>query len=254
MVTAPEHRTLAKLCLQEILAACRDSSQITPILYGLEGDVHIVSAAGKNFTVKIPSFHRDKKPDEKMKEFLETLALACKACPNLVTLESEPEQCEKCMGSSPPLKRPSRGETSEHLVGSAKRKPYFERETATSTTTESPTSTPNRKASTPAVDTTILSPGQIKEEKIDPILEDPTTPKTSMKTSMELMELLDSPINNSNLASPIIPNGSISDWKIEDVIQYISSSDSSLAVHADLFRRHVSSINKNCHLKNLNHF
>lgn len=239
MVTAPEHRTLAKLCLQEILAACRDTSQLSPILFALEGDMHIVTAAGKNFTVKIPPFNRDKKPDEKMKEFLETLALACKACRNLVTLESEPEQCEKCIGSSPPLKRPSRGETSELLVGSAKRKPVFERETATSTTTESPTSTPNRKASTP-MDTTILSSAQIKEELMDPILEDPTTPKTSMKTAKELMELMDSPINNSNVASPIIPNGSISDWKIEDVIQYISSADSSLAVHADLFRRHVS--------------
>jgi hypothetical protein len=43
----------------------------------------------------------------------------------------------------------------------------------------------------------------------------------------------------SSASSPTIPNGNINDWKIEDVIQYISTADSSLAVHADLFRRHV---------------
>lgn len=51
MVTAPTVSKLAKICLQEILSASPDTSQLSPILFGLAGDVNIVTAAGKNFTV-----------------------------------------------------------------------------------------------------------------------------------------------------------------------------------------------------------
>lgn len=51
MVTAPSHQLLAKLCLQEILSASSDTTQLSPLLFGLDGDSHIVTAAGKNFTV-----------------------------------------------------------------------------------------------------------------------------------------------------------------------------------------------------------
>lgn len=56
MVTGPTHQTLAKLCLQEVLAASTDTSQLSPLLFALEGDVHIVTAAGKNFTVYLIFF------------------------------------------------------------------------------------------------------------------------------------------------------------------------------------------------------
>lgn len=51
MVTAPTVSKLAKICLQEMLSASPDTSQLSPILFGLAGDVNIVTAAGKNFTV-----------------------------------------------------------------------------------------------------------------------------------------------------------------------------------------------------------
>lgn len=51
MVTGPTHQTLSKLCLQEVLAASTDTQQLSKLLFALEGDVHIVTAAGKNFTV-----------------------------------------------------------------------------------------------------------------------------------------------------------------------------------------------------------
>lgn len=43
-----------------------------------------------------------------------------------------------------------------------------------------------------------------------------------------------------HLATQKMPEGSPNEWSIEDVIQYISGTDSALAVHADLFRKHVS--------------
>uniref|UniRef100_A0A182RHV8 SAM domain-containing protein n=1 Tax=Anopheles funestus TaxID=62324 RepID=A0A182RHV8_ANOFN len=104
MVTAPNHQTLAKLCLQEVLAASHDHSLLSPLLFGLDGDVHIVTAAGKNFTVKIPAYIKQK-ANAGVSEFLEMLCSACQACPKLITLEPGPEQCEDCMVHSSPLKR-----------------------------------------------------------------------------------------------------------------------------------------------------
>lgn len=96
MVTAPAHNLLAKLVLQEILAASRDTSQLSPLLFALEGEVNIVMAAGKNFTVKIPCKPHGILTDHEMTQFLQTLCRTCESCPNLITLEPEPEQCHSC--------------------------------------------------------------------------------------------------------------------------------------------------------------
>lgn len=36
------------------------------------------------------------------------------------------------------------------------------------------------------------------------------------------------------------PKGPPTEWSIEDVIQFIAATDPALAIHADLFRKHVS--------------
>ncbi|KAI8118173.1 Polycomb protein Scm [Lucilia cuprina] len=95
MVTGPTHQTLSKLCLQEVLAASTDTQQLSKLLFALDGDVHIVTAAGKNFTVKIPSPLR-MKDDESLAQFIETLCTTCRACPNLISLSPDTEDCEKC--------------------------------------------------------------------------------------------------------------------------------------------------------------
>lgn len=96
MVTAPAHNLLAKLVLQEILAASRDTAQLSPLLFALEGEVNIVMAAGKNFTVKIPCKPHGSLTDIEMSQFLQTLCRTCDSCPNLITLEPGPEQCDSC--------------------------------------------------------------------------------------------------------------------------------------------------------------
>lgn len=96
MVTAPGHSLLAKLVLQEILAASRNTSQLSPLLFALEGEVNIVMAAGKNFTVKIPCKPNGSLTDDEMTQFLQTLCRTCESCPNLITLEPGPEQCDNC--------------------------------------------------------------------------------------------------------------------------------------------------------------
>lgn len=109
MLTAPNHHTLAKICIQAVLDASKDHSQLSPLLFALDGEVHIVQAAGKNFTVKIPAYIRQKE-NNGLSQFLEILCTTCRACSHLITLEPGPEQCDACMVHSPPLKRPIKTE------------------------------------------------------------------------------------------------------------------------------------------------
>ncbi|XP_059619107.1 polycomb protein Scm [Phlebotomus argentipes] len=130
-LTAPSHSILAKLCLEAILAASSNTSQLSQLLFALEGEVHIVTAAGQNFTVKIPSYLR-KKGNSAMVEFLEMLCTTVKSCGNFITLEPGPEHCSACAA---PLKRPAETESTAPGSMSPKRRRVAEQETATSTTT-----------------------------------------------------------------------------------------------------------------------
>lgn len=51
MVTAKTLPELAKLCMQEIISASYDTTQISPLLFELVGEIHFVTAVGQNFTV-----------------------------------------------------------------------------------------------------------------------------------------------------------------------------------------------------------
>jgi polycomb protein SCMH1 len=273
ILTGPSHQSLAKLCLQEILSACRDTSQLSPVLFNMEGEVHIVTASSKNFTVKIPIFSKEKGDDE-MKNFLESLLSACYSCKNLITLSREPEQCEKCSEksiesaalSSTPITSPKRHSTSKGTDSPIpKRKKLLFSSDSEPTTPASATKSSSLSGSISVKDSkpivspvvTNLQETKIKEERVTPEL--PTFPEPETPQSAEMRgrssdirnssdidtdKSMDCPSNNASSPGPTIPSGNINDWKIEDVIQYISTADSSLAVHADLFRRHVSQCDK----------
>lgn len=260
ILTGPSHQSLAKLCLQEVLSACRDTSQLSPVLFGMEGEVHIVTASSKNFTVKIPVFTKEKADDE-MKGFLESLMAACHACRNLITLSLEPEQCEKCSGnentpahqllsSATPPKRHAKG--TESPIPKRKKLSFNESEPSTpitapttNTSNSKPSSAKEAKPATTPI-ATAKQETKIKEERVTPELPTFPEPETPQSAGMggrtsdgDLDKSMDCPSSSASSPGPLIPSGHINDWKIEDVIQYISTADSSLAVHADLFRRHV---------------
>lgn len=94
MVTAPSHKTSSKLCLQEILAASNETAHLAKLLYSMEGESKMVTAANKNFSVKVPADNN--LSDKEMTRFLRRICETCGACPNLITLEPGPEQCKKC--------------------------------------------------------------------------------------------------------------------------------------------------------------
>lgn len=267
ILTGPSHQSLAKLCIQEILSACRDTSQLSPVLFNMEGDTHILTASSKNFTVKIPPFTKEKeKANEELKNFFESLLNACHACKNLISLTLEPEQCEKCSeklesstvastsstvttthAPSTPPKRQSKGNDSP--IPKRKKLNFSEAETSTPIAVPPKIPTKDSKSIVSPVVSNIQET-KIKEERVTPELPtfpEPETPQSSADmrgggrpsdVEVEKRET-DCPSSSASSPGPTIPNGNINDWKIEDVIQYISTADSSLAVHADLFRRHV---------------
>lgn len=263
ILTGPSHQSLAKLCIQEILSACRDTSQLSPVLFNMEGEVHIVTASSKNFTVKIPPFTKDR-ANEEMKGFLESLLNACHSCKNLISLAREPEQCEKCSEkienvslnnsntaapTTTPPKRQAKG--AESPIPKRKKLNFSDIETST------PLSAPTKisvKDSKPVISPVVskIQETKIKEERVTPELPtfpEPETPQSSAEmrggraSDIEVEKRdVECPSSSASSPGPTIPSGNINDWKIEDVIQYISTADNSLAVHADLFRRHVSAI------------
>lgn len=94
MTSAPNYKALAKLCLQEIISSCIDSTQIAQRLFALDGEVNVVTVGNRNFTVKMPeSINLD---DSEMLKFLQSVCAACESCPNLITLEAGPDQCDDC--------------------------------------------------------------------------------------------------------------------------------------------------------------
>lgn len=94
-VTSRTLSELAKLCLQEILAASSNTAQLGHRLFSLNGEVQIVMAAGQNFTVRIPKSLQTTDPAA-MADFLKTLCKTIKSCSNLITLDPGPDCCEKC--------------------------------------------------------------------------------------------------------------------------------------------------------------
>lgn len=81
------------------------------------------------FQVKIPSSLRS---DTAMSDFLETLCTSCQTCPNLITIEPGPDQCEKCASQS--LKRAIKTEPQSPPPAAQKKKPNVEPVAASSTT------------------------------------------------------------------------------------------------------------------------
>ncbi|XP_068155677.1 polycomb protein Scm [Drosophila tropicalis] len=158
MVTGPTHQTLAKLCLQEVLAASTDNQQLSKLLFALEGDVHIVTAAGKNFTVKIPSPLR-MKDDESLAQFIETLCTTCRACANLISLVPETEECKKCAQSRKRQLNTSQATPPSSPILSDKRS----RQSKSSTPT--PTSSPEKPLIVKQEMGTTKSPAEIKNNK-----------------------------------------------------------------------------------------
>ncbi|XP_031638342.1 polycomb protein Scm [Contarinia nasturtii] len=251
MVTAPSHHLLAKLCLQEVLAASRDTSQLSPLLFGLEGEVIIVTAAGKNFTVKIPCKPNDTLSDDQMTQFLQTVCRTCNSCENLITLDPGPEQCEQCVADEQrealleqeqAEKRYSEIERREKMrLHQLKRSIKYESE-SDSSNSDRPLKYTIRKIKNEYAfesdkdnDNELMTIGvsdvdstEEQEENVSSTTAPAITTTTTTTTGTTSL---------SSTASKL-PTGPPQEWSVEGVIKFIADTDPALAVHAELFRKH----------------
>lgn len=229
MVTAPSHNLLAKLCLQEILAASRDTSQLSPLLFALDGEVNIVTAAGKNFTVKIPCKPNASLTDAQMTQFLQTLCRTCDACENLITLEPGPEQCDKCCADEAKLKEAEQRQKQQTNEAEAEiNRKSMKRKLSESMTDVDDGQEENVSSTTTIAVTTATTTISNASDRPAETVAASLTYTTSSNQSLLLA------------VRQKIPERSPNEWSIEDVIQFISNADPALAVHAELFRKHVS--------------
>lgn len=255
MVTAPSHHLLAKLCLQEILAASRDTSQLAPLLFALDGEVIIVTAAGKNFTVKIPCKPNDTLSDAQMTQFLQVICRTCDSCENLITLDPGPEQCETCAAYEQRelLLEQQQHETKRHKE--VERKEHFRRDQlkyeteSDSSNSDRPLKYTIRKVKNEYSyenDSELMTIGvssdvdsaEDQEESVSSTTVAANTTNTTTTTGSAYQ-------TNTGLTVPSadtskLPIGPPQEWSVEGVIKFIADTDPALAVHAELFRKHVS--------------
>lgn len=313
-VTSRTLSELAKLCLQEILAASSNTVVLGKRLFQLDGEVQIVVAAGQNFTVRIPKSLQTTDPAA-MADFLRTLCKTIKSCSNLITLEPGPDCCEKCdkgdraenestedeeEADNKPLKSLLKHEEKSmqnlmevgagEMAGEEKKKPTatktnmdvkVEGETkpllisnarekkATTVATISPVAAPSAKnakrpasSSPPAVAAPAISLKRKRNSEHGTVAAESPVPSSSTgklenHRQSHLLANINSPLPRTGmpstpvcsvtgqqsqqlLTSPQLPKSAASEWTIEEVIQYIAATDPTLAIHADLFRKHVS--------------
>lgn len=172
--------------------------------------------------MKIPCDLKSK-GNKGLSDYFEQLCLSALACSNLITLEAGPDICDSC--SLPPVNYMQRTlkETSPPVI-SPKRKSITEQETATSTT-------PSESPPVPSSSTGKIFFVSFREEIFNNfiLIGNPSTP-ISTATGQQ------SPTSQNAQQPKVSP----SEWNIEEVIQFIAATDPGLAVHADLFRKHVS--------------
>lgn len=314
--TAPNHKTLAKLCLQEMLASSGDAAQLARRLFDVAGESSVVAVAGKNFIVKIPE--KGVGPAE-MAAFLASVCEACDACPNLITLAAGPDQCDKCIKPDPGTpedKRPAdvtasndaapaadatapeRQNGREKANGSAQLKnvavPKRRSDADAKQKSVQPAQSSKRRRSSDAdteSSTSMSSTASSASEHFAKVpkkeVENSVSVSTETKT-LQKQTITTTSISSewrrvghacrdivSNLRLPSIsvtnsrpstiakkektpspppppapapptssrsqmPRGPVTDWSIEDVIQFIAYTDPSLGAHATVFREHVS--------------
>lgn len=245
MVTAPTRENLAKLCIQELLMACKDTTQLSSLLFdSMDGDIYIITAGEKNFSVKIPTAIKTN-GNEALKDYLVALCTKCRACRNLITLEPGPDACENCITSN--FKRTIKDEPRTSPIHSPKRPSLDIQEKPIASSTPAVAVVPETRQ-----ETIVSSKNNVKQLPIFCFkysffsIKNLGAPQVATIAPEQNQSQVhqQTPVSSTITLQPAVQNNipilRTTEWSIEDVINFISSTDSSLAVHADLFRRHVS--------------
>lgn len=215
--------------------------------------------------VKIPWKPNDMLSDAQMTQFLQTICRTCDACENLITLDPGPEQCDKCAEEE---EREAQLEQEEEerrykvierkeKVRQNQLKKSVKYETESDSSSDRPLKYTIKKVKneyTYENDNDLMTIGvsdaesggeeqdeeeEEQEENVSSTTAQAITTTTTTTTGSASLSFTGPATPTSN-ASSRLPTGPPQEWSVEGVINFIADTDPALAVHAELFRKHVS--------------
>lgn len=187
-----------------------------------------------------------------MTQFLQTICRTCHSCENLITLDPGPEQCEQCSAEE---QKDALQE--QNVVINRKEKSRRDQlKTTIKYETESDSSNSDRPLKYTIkkvkneyafeIDNEMMTIGVSdvdstgeQEENVSSTTAAAITTNTTTTTGSGSLSNARSATPSSNSLTKL-PTGPPQEWTVEGVIKFIADTDPALAVHAELFRKHVS--------------
>lgn len=191
-----------------------------------------------------------------MTHFLQIICQTCETCENLITLDPGPEQCDTCAAAErKELLREQQQEAKRHREIERKesiRRNQMKYETESdSSNSDRPLKYTIRKVKNEYAfenDSEMLTIGvsdvdstEEQEESVSSTTAAATTTNTTTTTGTTTTQCSGGSTAQQADASSKMPTGPPQEWTVEGVIKFIADTDPALAVHAELFRKHVSS-------------
>lgn len=191
-----------------------------------------------------------------MTQFLQTLCRTCDSCENLITLDPGPEQCEKCDAEEKKELlleqeeearrcleiRPKDKSRQEQLKKTLK----YETE-SDSSNSDRPLKYTIKKVKneyTFDIDSELMTIGVSDIESTEDQEERVSSTTAAANTTTTTTTTGSASLSFTGVATPSpgsrLPTGPPQEWSVEGVIKFIADTDPALAVHAELFRKHVS--------------
>lgn len=202
-----------------------------------------------------------------MTQFLQTICRTSDSCENLITLDPGPEQCEQCaeeeerealLEQEEEKKRYKEIERKEKMrQNQLKRSVKYETE-SDSSSSDRPLKYTIKKVKneyTYENDNELMAIGvsdaesageeeneeDEEEENVSSTTAQAITTITTTTTGSASLSFT-GPATPSSNQSSTLPTGPPQEWSVEGVIKFIADTDPALAVHAELFRKHVSNL------------
>lgn len=206
------------------------------------------------FQVKIPCKPNHTLSDDHMTQFLQTICRTCQSCENLITLDPGPEQCEKCAAEEEKETLREKKEEIERNEKSCrdqlKKTIKYETE-SDSSNSDRPLKYTIKKVKNEYAfendndnelmtidDASDVESTEEQEENVSSTTAAAITTNTTTTTASVSLSIAGSATRSTSASK--LPVGSPQEWTVEGVIKFIADTDPALAVHAELFRKHVS--------------
>lgn len=187
-----------------------------------------------------------------MTQFLQIICRTCGSCESLLTLDPGPEQCDKCkIEEQNELQRENHEEVKQYDKEKSrhdilKRTIKYETESDSSNSDRPLKYTIKKVKNEYTFDhdndftigvSDIESTGD-QEENVSSTTVVAITTTTTTTTGSASLSFTAAATQSSEESR--MPTGPPQEWSVEGVIKFIADTDPALAVHAELFRKHVS--------------